>query len=372
MSVNILVILFPTSTSNIRYYHAAAAAKNGGYMKRKLLLYLLLSVTAFVAAGCGEAAVNKEAFASVKYAGILSLTVKRSGPYTAGNEEVMQAVANYALGQAESQLKNVRSFKLVPASALYKTAEYINAGTVLKATGALNYLKNNPDSMNRDTPETRTSGDFMTALKTGLRAAADASAINNDPAGTAQKRLDEYRTRLTCAAGLPFIPYGVINNVQPGATVSYVNGVRQGGGNEGLKQMMIEEAKAVCAKTRLDAVILVYVDTAADTPKGVYLITGGNRVAGTIRLNMTMLMISKKGEVIADLDWPSMDDLAPMKLAQPASIVTQWYTPGKSVKQTAIDLKDPSGVVLNAYKELTVDSTGRMVNNLKKAIGEIE
>ncbi len=341
-------------------------------MKKATAAALLVLIIA-VAAGCAGAAINQEAFTKVKYAGILSLTVKKCGPVNAGNEEVIQAVANYALGQAEAALKKVRSFKMVSAGALYKVPEYQNAGTVAKATGALAYLKNNPEAMNQDMKTTETSGDFMTALKAGLKAAADSNAVHDNPAAAAQARLDKFKEELAGAAGLPFIPYQVINNNTPGTTtVTYVNGVKQGGENEGLKMTMIEEAKAVCAKTRLDAVIIVFVDTAADKPKGVYVITGGNRVLGTLRLNMTMVMIDKNGEIIYDLDWPSMDDLAPMRLAHPSNIVTKWYTQGKSVAETAVDLKDPGGDVLRNYKEMVVESSNRMVETLRKDLGEIK
>lgn len=339
--------------------------------KAVVVLTLAAVVTAFF--GCAGPAVNKEAFGKIKYAGILSLTVKKASVASPGNEQVIQEVANYAVGQVEAALKSVRSFKVVSVSALAKVPEYYYAGTVDKTTGALTFLKNNPDAMAADKKETVTSGDFMTALKAGLNSASKVMAAQNDPVGTAQKTLDSMKSTLAGAQGLPFIPYGVINNIEEGAPVTYVNGVRQGGGNEGLKNAMIAEAKAVCAKTRLDAVILVYVDTAADHPKGVYLITGGNRVAGTVRLNMTMLMIDKSGEVILDLDWPSMDDLCPLKLAQPSYMVTKWTGPKQDmVADMVMDLKDPSGVIIRDYKELVVDSAGKMVNDLRKAIGEIE
>lgn len=340
---------------------------------KKFPVIVLVILAGVIAAGCAGAAINQEAFANVKYAGILSLTVKKCGPQNAGNEEVIREVSNYALSQTEAALKKVGSFKLVPAGKLYKVPEYANAGTVAKAAGAMAYLKNNPDAMNQDMKTTESSGDFMTALKAGLKAASDANAVRGDPAGAAQARIDEYRQLMISSNGLPFIPYHIINNSTQGeTTVTYVNGVKQGGENEGLKNMMIEQAKAVCAKTRLDAVIIVFVDTAADKPKGVHVITGGNRVLGTLRLNMTMLMIDKNGEIIYDMDWPSMDDLAPMRLAHPSNIVTKWRTPNKSVAETAVDLKDPAGDVLKNYKEMVVEGSNRIVETLRKDLGEIK
>jgi hypothetical protein len=188
-----------------------------------------------------------------------------------------------------------------------------------------------------------------------------------------QKTLDTARMDYAVTTGMPFVPYPVFNDGDAGTTsVTYVNGVKQDKKAGFLKTSLIEQVKTVCYRTKLDAMILVYVETKADPPKGVYVITGGNRVLGTIRLNMTMIMIDKNGETITDLGWPSMDDLAPLKMVIPASIAAKWSRDNKMVLATAIDLKDPGGVVLNAFKELVADSSGRMTNDLRKAIGEIE
>lgn len=341
-------------------------------MKKRFLVYACLLALLAAVAGCGGVEINPEDMAGIRYVGVLSLTVKKTGPQSAANDAVLQEVADYALSQAQASLKQVKSFKTYPAASFSKIPEFQNAGTVAKATGALAYLKNNPDALSRGSAAKETTGDFMAALKAGLKAAADAAAAQSDPAAAAQKILDSKKAEFIAASGVPFIPYGVINNVEPGAAISYVNGVRQGGGNEGLKQMMLEEVKAVCAKTKMDAMIVVHVETEANPPKGVYVIVGGDRVVGTLRLNMTMVMIDKNGRVIADLDWPSMDDLAPMKLAVPHSVVTKWTSSGKGVVSCEIDLKDKGGSVLRAFKEMAADASGRMTESLRKALGEIK
>jgi hypothetical protein len=327
-----------------------------------------------VIAGCAGVAIKPEDMAGIKNVGILSLTLKKTGPQSPGNDAVLQEVADYALAQVQNSLKSVSSFKLYPVASYYKQTEFENAGTVARTTGAMAYLKNNPDAMSQgSSASTATTGDFMAALKAGLKAAAEAAANQTDPAAAAQKMLDDKKKDLIGAANVPFIPYGIINNETQG-TVSYVNGVRQGGENEGLKNMILEEVKAVCKQTRMDAMIVVDVETEADPPHGVYVIVGKNkdRVVGTLRLNMTMLMIDKNGRVIADLGWPSMDDLAPMRLAVPQSIVTRWAPNVRAVLATEIDLKDEGGSVVKAFKEMVMDSSGRMTNDLRKALGEIK
>jgi hypothetical protein len=329
-------------------------------------------------AGCGGALVKKEAMASVKYAGILSLTVGKTGPHSATNDEVLQQVANYALGQVESRLRTVSSFKLVPVSTLYKVPEFRNAGTFSQAEGVRAYLKKQSETdpnfvagANMSNSKSA-AGAFAALLSGGGAASADEKQKAIDSVClSGQRDLDAKREDFVVTSGLPFIPYGVINNEDPNVTeVRYVNGVRQGSKTDYLKTMVIEEIKTFCVKSRLDAVIIVLVQTQADPPKGVYVISGGNRVLGTVRLNMTMLMVDKNGEIIADMGWPSMDDLAPLKMVIPASIVTKWSSNGKGVMATQIDLKDPQGSVLNAFKELVVESSEKMTDSLRQELGE--
>ncbi|HRU38919.1 MAG TPA: hypothetical protein P5511_03505 [Candidatus Goldiibacteriota bacterium] len=309
--------------------------------------------------------------AKVRNAGILSLTIKRTGPATPANDAVLKQAADYAFSQLEARLKESAPFKVVPASALYKIPEYAYAGTVAKATGAMAFLKNNPDALEQGKKQTESSGDFMTALKEGLKAEAESAAAKQDPAAAAQKILDGYKTDYVGASGLPFIPYGIINNVMPGEAVTYVNGVRQGGANEGIKQMMIEQAKAVCAKTKLDAVIIAHAEALAEPPKGVRVIVG-DRVVGTLKVDMTMLMIDKNGEIIADFDWPVMDDLAPMKLARPTHKAVTWRMSGGKnwPDKIEIDLADTNGEILRDLKELSAEAAKRLAEKLKNEMNK--
>jgi hypothetical protein len=163
---------------------------------------------------------------------------------------------------------------------------------------------------------------------------------------------------------VPFIPYGLINNNTAG-TVTYVNGVKQGGPNEGLKQMLIAEAKEVCAKTRLDAVIIAYADVLTPPPSGVRVVVG-DRVVGTLKLDMTMAIIDKNGEIIADFEYPVMDDLAPMKLAKPTYKAVTWKTVnGKNwPDKIEVDLQDGRGELLNELKDLANTASGNLVKKL--------
>lgn len=337
-------------------------------MKKAIAVALVVAVFTAVT-GCAGAQIKKADIDAVKTAGILSLTVKKTGPANPENEAILKQAANYAVVALETKLKAVAPFKVVPAAALSKVPEYQNAGTVAKATGALKYIKENPAGMTQDgSSSTETTGDFMAALKAGLQAAADAAAMQQDPAGAAQKIIDKGKEDAVGASGLPFIPYGILNNETQG-TVRYVNGVKQGGPNEGLKQMMLEEAKAVCAKTRLDAVMVVYGEAVAEPPKGVRVITG-DRVVGTLKFDMTMMIINKNGEIIADFNWPVMDDLAPLKLARPTHKAVTWKTIGNKnwPDKIEVNLADEKGVLLKDLKELADISADHLANKLADAI----
>jgi len=339
-------------------------------MKKFLLSVLVVAVVLSVV-GCAGTQINKEAVMNVKSAGVLSLTMVNAGPANASNAAVMQQAADYALAQVESKLKAAGLFKVVPAASLAKVPEYYYSGTIAKTTGALAYLKENPDSMVTKVKDD-TNTDFMAALKQGMQAAANANAARENPAAAAQKVIDEFRQMLTGAKGVPFVPYYIYNNAIPGEGVRYVNGVKQGGENEGLKMAMIEQAKAVCKKTRLDAVIVVMVDTLLPPPQGVRVIVSKDRVVGTVKVDMTMAMIDKNGEIIMDFDRPVMDDLAPMRLARPTHKAVTWRMSGGKnwPDKIEVDLADSSGVILNDLKELSAEAAKRMVVKLKEELAK--
>lgn len=338
-------------------------------MRKAVLSVLVVSVIA-VFAGCAGVQIKKADIDEIKSAGILSLTVKKAGPDNPGNDAVIQQTANFSLYALEKKLSSTMPFKIVPVSTLAKNPEFRNSGTIAKAAGASKYLKNNPKSIFKgNSSEKETSGDFMAALKEGLQAAAKAVDAMADPAAYAQGIMDEGKKTAVGAGMAPFIPYGVLNNET--GTVRYVNGVKQAGKNEGLKEMMLEQVKEVCAKTKLDAVMVVYGEVVAEPPKGVRVITG-DRVVGTLKYDMTLMLINKKGEILADFNWPVMDDLAPLKLARPTykGITFRTVKGKKWPDKIEVDLNDPKGELLRDLKELAGISADHLAGKLGNAIAE--
>lgn len=347
-------------------------------MRRIIVLALALMV--LVITGCGTAMINKEALSNVKSTGIISLTIKNPGPDYPENRAIMQQAADYALQAVESKLKSVSSFKLMPASYLSKAKEFSESGSLAKSPAVRAYIKNLADTDPNFVMGASAAGaeDAMEALKaylsqTGSEEERKQKAIAN-VYSAGQKKIDTFKGTHFNASPLGFVPYGLLNDNQSGVVeVKYVNGVKQEKDQDYVKTLLIESAKSACAKAKLDAVIVVYADVITDKPKGVYVISTGNRVLGTLRLNMTMMMIDKSGEIIADLDWPSMDDLAPNRLAKPTHLVTSWK--GKDNKfpnEMVINLKDPHGTVFKEMKSLIDESSSNMVKTLRKELGEIE
>ncbi|MBN2754417.1 MAG: hypothetical protein JXR81_06060 [Candidatus Goldbacteria bacterium] len=339
-------------------------------MKRLFLSVLAVAVVLSVV-GCAGTQINKEAVMNVKRAGVLSLTMVKSAPSNAENNAVMQQAADYALAQAEYQLKSARLFTVVPSASLAKVPAYYYAGTMSKAAGALRYFKDNPDAMITKV-QGDSNADFMTALKEGLQAASAAGEARKNPAAAAQKVLDDHKELLIGAKGVPFVPYTLFNNAESGTTIKYVNGERvtDDGENQGLKMALLEQAKAVCAAAKLDAVIVVMADTLLPPPQGVRVIVGKDRVVGTVKVDMTMVMIDKTGEIIADFERPVMDDLAPMKLARPTYKAVTWRMSGGKNWPDKIEpnLADPSGEILRDFKELSAEAAKRMANKLKEEL----
>lgn len=340
-------------------------------MKNKIIIAVVVIATSVYSMGCGSAQVKKDALSKVKYAGILSVTGQEVLPENTGNTEVIQQTVNYAFSQVENRLKSVRSFKTVSVLKYYKYPDFRDAGILARSKGAQAFLKkkvNSDPNFAAGAGVVDTASAMQALFGGGLSQADTINNINN----ITQKQLNDARNGQAVTTGLPFMPYGAFYDENPNTTE-----IRAGDSKKKeniLKEMLLADVAELCGELKLDAMIVVYVDTAVKDVGGVRVISGGDRVLGTVRLNMTMLVIDKNGEIIANLGWPSMDDVSPGKMLMPAHIVTSWaYSAGhRTIKTMAADLKDPEGRVPDALKELVVESSTGMIEDLKKAIGEIE
>jgi hypothetical protein len=342
-------------------------------MRKQFSLSVLALLLAFGLSACSGTLVKKEALNEMKKVGLLTVVVEKCGPNIANNTGVIQNVANYSVDQIETKLGQIGSFQIVPSAAYIKNADYKNAGILAKNAGVQAYLKHKADTDRNFVLSANISNakDSLSALgamfSTTVTDEQKQKAIRN-ATNMGQKMLDKSKEKLTTPKGMPFIPYGIFNDRNPNK-VSIKAGDAKEDENR-FKDMMLQGVGDLCTKLNLDGMIVVHASTEVPPIGSIRVVSGRNRVLGKAKLNMTMLIINPKGEVVADLHWPNMDSLAPSKGYIPTHVITS--RKGKHITGTAMDLKDPKGAVLKAFQELVVDSAGKMTTAFRKAAGEIK
>lgn len=112
---------------------------------------------------------------------------------------------------------------------------------------------------------------------------------------------------------LPVIAYSAIN---PDAA----EGVRQFGGNKDAREFQEKmRATALSGITKaldVDAIVIIYARTSAEHIGNITVVNGEEgkqRADGTIKMNATIVVVTREGEIAMDAGAPGMDDLAPMK-----------------------------------------------------------
>lgn len=342
-------------------------------MRKSIVLACVVSLLAVVLSGCGGGEIKKDAIAQIKKVGILSISVQKV-PGMPSNDEVTQAVANYALKATEFSMKKITSFKVIPVATYYKNPDYAYAGTMAKAAGVQAFLKQKADSEPNFAAGAAMVG--ATDAASALKAYMSGGQMDNNTAMAKfselfQKKIDSHKEVLVGAAGMPFLPYSIFTDVNDNSiktTVSYGNA--QPKDEEAVfKDVIKADVAAVCKKLGLDAMAMVFVYTEVPGIGNLHVISNG-RIMGRIKMDMTMLLIDKNGDIVADLGMRVMDDLAPSKMALPTHKILSYN--GKMVGKAEADLKDPKGEIQKAMTELTAVSAKRMVADFRKAIGEVE
>ncbi|MEI7641336.1 MAG: hypothetical protein WCJ46_07535 [bacterium] len=344
-------------------------------MKKIIFSVSVLFVLALVFSSCSGASIKKDAMSEIKRVGLLSVTIEKVEPQSVNNIAVMQAVANYSAKAVEYYMKTVTSFTLVPYYSYANVPDYKYASTFANSPGTQAYLKNkaetDPDFVMKASLANTT--DIAQAFGNAFRGVSNAGdkgkAITNATT-MAQEYLDGGKKTMLAAAYMPFLPYNIFNDKDPNTTTIRIgNTANEDSGNNNLKQMLFSNVETLCTKLNLDAMLVVYVFTQVPEMSNVRIISK-DRVLGDLKLDMTLLIINRHGEIVADLGRPAMDDLAPNKRFMPVHLITSMA--GKMVKTSVIELKDSEGKVFKNFCQLSLEASSKMITELRKTLGEIK
>lgn len=175
-------------------------------------------------------------------------------------------------------------------------------------------------------------------------------------AGEIQTYLNDMQSGLIWPAGFPGIPYGLVDERRKTGKGLY----------SALREISNRILQTYCSENGLDAVLVVYLASDKGKPGDIRIITQGNRVLSSFKVNPTMVMRTAAGKVGFDYGSPRLDDLAPMKLAMPIFI---GENDDKGIKRNfRLDFNDPAGKAITAYRELIDKTAEKMLKKLGKKL----
>lgn len=332
----------------------------------------VLLAGAILLGGCAGTQVNKEALVALKKVGLCTVTLDKLGQPSSNNLSVTQEAADYALKRYDQVLKGVTSFTYVPR-VQYQSVNGLRTMTDFKNNTVMKtMMKNNKGQA------------AAAALMMKLMGKGQGGSSEDVIASSFQNDYDKAADLELAANSCPNVPYRIFKDGPEGVVqhkVSYGN-ASQSNENK-LKRVMLDSVAQACKDAGLDGMIVVWNKAVAfKTVKGVNVVNMRiMRTNGSIRLNPTLLLVDKNGQVVVDLGWPVLDDLSPTKMSIPMFIVVprdhrkahRRHLKLKDVTTTnEIDLKDPKGTATKALHALIDETSTRLVTNLRKTIGEIE
>ncbi len=331
----------------------------------------VLLAGAILLSGCSGTQVNKEALVAMKKVGLCTVTLDKLGQPSSNNLAVTQEAADYALKRYDQVLKGVTSFTYVPR-ARYQSVNGLRTMTDFKNNTVIKtMMKNNKGQA------------AAAALMMKLMGKGQGGSSEEVIADSFQKDYDQVAENELAANTCPDVPYRLFKDSQEGVVqhkVSYGN-ASQSSENK-IKKVMLDSVAQACKDAGLDGMMVIWNKALAfKTVKGVNVVNMRMmRTNGSIRLNPTLLLVDKNGQVVVDLGWPVLDDLSPTKMSIPMFIVVpkDKRTHHRHLKlrdvvtTNEIDLKDPKGEATKALHALIDETSTRLVVNLRKTIGEIE
>lgn len=286
-------------------------------------LVVLAAMIAVLGTGCA-AKVNRDVLMNVKKVGILSITVDKLGTQ-ATDDEVMQSTVNYAARVYADALSKRPEWKLVPLT--YKEAAFRD------------FL--NPAAAQKKSDGKEATG-FMASIK----------KINDDlqAAMSVENLAKKQSVYYLGASDMPIIPYKMIGKTR--ATTTQKGNVQVKEDWSQVQKEMAVKVGRLATKLNLDGLIVIYLKTGIYSSAGIDLI-GGERALETVRMDPTLVLVSRDGRTAIDMGEPVIDAMTTKNAGMPIYKVeghrggTLRIGGSKSPKPTEakfpIDLKDPGG-----------------------------
>jgi len=283
-------------------------------------LAVVALVLAVLTACLGTGMVRKDRIAETGRIAIVSVVMPRIADTTVDNNRTaLQTCAQRALGRVQANLKSVRNWTVVDP------AEYKGFTSVL----SISKVPNEEIAAQFPSSEERKRAKEVIASE-----------------------LSQWKRSFIGAKALPVVPRsGLVPNQRDNSALAII------------PSALRKRAGKLCRVLNVDAVAFVDVVASITHQKAEKFHVSGNRTDGAIHMAQTMVIVDKRGEIIVDMGWPSLD-----KHAKTRDLLPLYIGSGQdAIKEDNIDLTDPQNKIQKAIFSLIDETASDMIKNLKKA-----
>ncbi|HEY5653139.1 MAG TPA: hypothetical protein VIR63_02075 [Pontiella sp.] len=324
--------------------------------------YILCILTlSLLITGCASTGLrtDHEAVAQIKKAALISVTITDIADDKAHNKKFTKTAAEHAVTTYTKELQKLGLWTLVPAPGIQELKDEIS--NLAESPITQNVLM---ELANKDQLPGEVDPMLMAqAVKAYFMDKAQLETIKqkmvSDVAKQVQDGIHAVQNRLVSPDNLACIPYslylGFIDQTELQKTANTI-----------LEQIL----QNYCKKHQLDGIVTVFIDSDKGEPKDIRMITGGNRVLSSFKINPTMVVRTASGKVAMNMGSPRMDDLAPMKLAMPIYIGDK--SERELITNIRLDLASPDGKTAEAYHELIDKTAGKLMIRIREALQPVK
>jgi hypothetical protein len=305
------------------------------------MMFLLISIP-----GLAKIRIDSKAFSSPPKIGLLSLSMDKVGAAEIeGNPLVWKTTLEYALSKYTNELANFPKWTLVPAETITGSEDVKQLTEVENSPAMRAYL----EKLSRDADQGGI--DFAFSLADMAEIMADKQSgfdlAFKKAAAKMQNAISGPQCKYVGAEGLPTLPYSFF--------VKKTNNTGKRTIEDAIIGYMTPAVVDLVKKLELDGLAIIYLHTRAGRDSKSLRVIMEGRTLGTIRMDSTILVISKDGKFILDGGEPRDDDLMVLKMEKPVILGETGET---------IDLNHP--IVIKAYQEVVDGCVERLFKNLKK------
>ncbi len=290
-------------------------------MKKIVCTFVLAALVQASLTSClGTGMVKKDGIAETKRIAIVSVVRPRIADTTRDNNRAaLQAYVQRALTRVQADLKTVRDWTVVDPSAYKGFTSVLSISKVPTEEIAAKY----------PSPEERKRAKEVISSE-----------------------LSQWKRSLVGAKSLPVVPRaGLVANSGDGSALAII------------PETLRKRAGKLCRVLNVDAVAFVDVEASITHQKADKYHVKDNRTDGAIHMAQTMVIVDKRGEIIADMGSPSLG-----RNGKTRDMLPLYIGVGEdAIKEENIELTDAQNRVQKAVFSLIDETASDMVENLKAA-----